>query len=110
MLYEVITVVVLDDEHRQVGNFLRLAEALRVQGRFAQRLVGLLRQGLRITSYNVCYTKLLRFGFFYRTGRNHAHRRDLVVGSVGGVAAAGKAVELHVPTQFGLEPPFQAGP
>ena len=50
------------------------------------------------------------FGFFYRARGDHADRRDLVMRGVGGVAAAAEAVELHVPAQFGLQPPFQAGP
>ena len=50
------------------------------------------------------------FGFFYRAGGDHAEGHDLVMGGVGGVAAAGKAVELHIARQFGLQPPFQAGP
>ena len=49
------------------------------------------------------------FGFFYRARGDHADRHDLVMGGVGGVTAAGEAVELHVPAQFGLQPPFQAG-
>ena len=50
------------------------------------------------------------FGFFYRARGNHADRRDLIMGGVGGVTAAAEAVEMHVPAQFGLQPPFQAGP
>ena len=42
-------------------------------------------------------------------GRDHAHRHDLVMRGIGGITAAIKAVELHVPAQFGLQPPFQAG-
>ena len=49
------------------------------------------------------------FGFFYRARGDHADRHDLVMRGVGRVAAAGEAVELHVPAQFGLQPPFQAG-
>ena len=49
------------------------------------------------------------FGFFYRARGNHADRHDLVMRGVGRVTAAGEAVELHVPAQFGLQPPFQAG-
>ena len=49
------------------------------------------------------------FGFFYRARGDHADRHDLVMRGVGGIAAAGEAVELHVPAQFGLQPPFQAG-
>ncbi len=41
--------------------------------------------------------------------RHHADRHDLVVRSVGRVAAAGEPIETHVPGQFGLQPPFQAG-
>ena len=49
------------------------------------------------------------FGFFYRARGHHADRHDLVMRGVGGVAAAGEAVEMHVPAQFGLQPPLQAG-
>ena len=47
-------------------------------------------------------------GFLDRARRDHAQRHDLVMGGVGRVAAAGEAVELHVPAQLGLQPPFQA--
>jgi len=48
-------------------------------------------------------------GFFDGAGSDHANRRDLVVGGVGCVAAAGERIEPDVPGQLGLEPPFQAG-
>jgi len=49
------------------------------------------------------------FGFFYRARRDHADRHDLVMRGVGGITAAAEAVESHIPAQFGLQPPFQAG-
>ena len=49
------------------------------------------------------------FSFFYRARGDHADRRDLVMRGIGGVTAAGKAVELDLAAQFGLQPPFQAG-
>ena len=49
------------------------------------------------------------FGFLDGAGGDHADRHDLVMRGVGGVAAAAEAVELHLPAQFGLQPPFQAG-
>ena len=42
------------------------------------------------------------FGFFYRAGGDHAQRHDLVMRGVGGITAAGEAVELHIARQFGL--------
>ena len=48
-------------------------------------------------------------GFLDRARRDHAERHDLVVRGVGGVAAAGEAVELHVAQQLRLEPPFEPG-
>ena len=49
------------------------------------------------------------FGFLDGARGDHADRHDLVMRGVGGIAAAGEAVELHLPAQFGLQPPFQAG-
>ena len=49
------------------------------------------------------------FGFFYRARGDDADRHDLVMRGVGRITAAGEAVELHLPAQFGLQPPFQAG-
>ena len=48
-------------------------------------------------------------GFLDGPGGDHAHRRDLVVGCVGGVAAASERVEPDIASQLGLQPPFQAG-
>ena len=48
-------------------------------------------------------------GFLDGSGRDHAHRHDLVMRGVGRITAAREAVEVHIPAQFGLQPPFQAG-
>ena len=41
--------------------------------------------------------------------RHHAHRHDLIVRGVGGVAAAAETVEHDLAGQFGFEAAFQAG-
>ena len=48
-------------------------------------------------------------GLLDRSGGHHADRGDLVMRGVGRIAAAGIAVELDIPRQFGLQTPFQAG-
>ena len=49
-------------------------------------------------------------GFLDRARRDHAHRHDLIVRRVGGVAAAAEAVEQDLAGQFGFETALQAGP
>ena len=41
--------------------------------------------------------------------RHHAERHDLIMGGVGGIAAAGEAVEPHLARDLGFQPPFQTG-
>ena len=48
-------------------------------------------------------------GFLNRAWGDHANRHDLVVGGVGGVAAARESVELNLTGQFGFQPTFQTG-
>ena len=59
MLYEVITERV-DDLERIPGQ-RRTEAAADLVGRRGRGIAGDDREGLRITSYNVCYTKLLRY-------------------------------------------------
>ena len=79
--------------------------------RFADRLPGLRRSaaarqhGRTLAARN----RYRPIGFFDGARRDHAHRHDLVVGRVGGVAAARKTVELNLAGQFGLQPPLQTG-
>ena len=46
-------------------------------------------------------------GFVYGARRDDADRHDLIVRGIGGVAAAGEAVEHDLAGQLGLEPPFE---
>ncbi len=48
-------------------------------------------------------------GFVYRARRHHAHRHDLIVRGVGGIAAAGEAIEPDVAGQFGAQAAFEIG-
>ena len=50
-----------------------------------------------------------QFRLRHRARRHHADRHDLVVRGVGGVTPARERVELHVPLELRLEPPFEAG-
>src|SRR6185503_9447806 len=43
-------------------------------------------------------------GLFNRARGDHADRHNLVMGGVGGVSAAGEAIELNLTSQFGPEP------
>jgi len=44
-----------------------------------------------------------------RARQNDAHRHDLVVRGVGRIAAAGEAIEPHLPGELRREPPFEPG-
>ena len=79
--------------------------------RFADRLPGLRRSAPARQHAHAFRTgnPYRPFGFFYRARGDHADRHDLVMRGVGGITAAGEAVELHLPAQLGLQPPFQAG-
>ena len=68
MLYEVITAIAKRDSDTDIHNFrvtlyaIRLAEAMGLENATIQTIIkgAFLHDVGRITSYNVCYTKLLR--------------------------------------------------
>ena len=97
----------LDVEIEDAGEILRAVD----DQRFADRLPGLRRSAAPRQHADAfgAGDAYRPFGFFYRARGDHADRHDLVVRGVGGIAAARKAVEMHVPAQLGLQPPFQAG-
>ena len=49
------------------------------------------------------------FHLIERTRHDHAERHDLIVRGVGGVAPAGRRIELNLAQDLRLEAPFEAG-